>query len=135
MTDERQTAAQLARTTAIAPEPLCGEVALRRMVGLSPQPPISPRSVVEVPAHVVFRAFAEETIMLNLQTGTYHGLNPTATRMLETLRDGRLIADAAAAIAAHYGEDPTMVQADMLAFCDGLIERGLLTVKTDAQLD
>jgi hypothetical protein len=135
VTGERQTAAQFARATATAPEPLCDEVALRRMVGLSSQQPISPRSVVEVPAHVVLRAFAEETIMLNLQTGTYHGLNPTATRMLETLRDGRVIADGAAAIAARYDADPTMVQADMLAFCERLIERGLLTVKTDAQLD
>jgi hypothetical protein len=102
------------------------------MDDLSAQPPLSPRSVVEVPADVVFRAFAEETIMLNLLTGTYHGLNPTASRMLEALRNGGLIADAAAAIAAHYDMDPASVQADILTLCDGLIERGLLAVKTDA---
>jgi hypothetical protein len=86
---------------------------------------------VQVPAHVVFRAFAAETIMLNLQTGTYHGLNPTAGRMLETLQQHAVIADAASTIAAHYGEDVAAIQADLLTLCSGLIERGLLVVKLD----
>jgi hypothetical protein len=102
------------------------------MDDLSPQPPLSPHSVVEVPTDVVCRAFAEETIMLNLRSGTYHGLNPTAGRMLETLRNGAPIADAAAAIAAHYDADAAAVQADCLALCEGLMARGLLAVKTDA---
>jgi hypothetical protein len=102
------------------------------MVGLSAETPLSPRSAVELPAHVVFRAFAEETIMLNLQTGTYHGLNRTATRMLETLRERSVIADAAALVAEEYDTDQAAVAADMLTFCERLIERGLLVVKADA---
>jgi uroporphyrinogen-III decarboxylase len=81
---------------------------------------------------VVFRAFAAETIMLNLQTGTYHGLNPTAGRMLETLQQHEVIADAASAIAKLYKQDQESVQADLLVLCSGLVERGLLSVKTDA---
>jgi hypothetical protein len=96
------------------------------------QQPLSPRTAVQVPAHVVFRAFAAETIMLNLQTGTYHGLNPTAGRMLETLEQHAVIAEAATVIAGHYSEDPAAVQTDLLALCSGLIERGLLVVKPDA---
>ena len=94
--------------------------------------PISPTTSVQVPTHVVFRSFAAETIMLNLQTGTYHGLNPTAGRMLETLQKHELIADAASVIAEHYGEDLESVRADLLALCSGLIERGLLVIKSDA---
>ena len=29
------------------------------------------------PQHVVHREFAKETVILNLQSGMYHGLNPT----------------------------------------------------------
>jgi hypothetical protein len=94
--------------------------------------PLSPMTAVQIPAHVVSRAFAAETIMLNLQTGTYHGLNPTAGRMLATLQQHDVIADAAAVIAEHYGEHPESVQADLLSLCDGLIERGLLVVKPHA---
>ena len=94
--------------------------------------PLSPMPAVQVPAHVVFRAFAAETIMLNLQTGTYHGLNPTAGRMLETLEQHEVIAEAAAVVAGHYDEDAGSVEADLLTLCSRLIERGLLVVKPDA---
>lgn len=93
--------------------------------------PLSPMTAVCVPTHVVFRAFAAETIMLNLQTGTYHGLNPTGGRMLETLQQHAVIADAAAIVAEHYDADAESVQADMLTLCSGLIERGLLAVRPD----
>ena len=35
------------------------------------------RLVVRVPEHVVYRDFAEQTVVLNLRTGRYHGLNET----------------------------------------------------------
>ena len=95
------------------------------------QQPITAISAVQVPAHVVFRAFAAETIVLNLQTGIYHGLNPTAGLMLETLQRHEVIADAAAVVAKHYGQELESVQADMLVLCSGLVERGLLAVKPD----
>ena len=38
-----------------------------------------------VPDHVVYREFVNETVVLNLETGTYHGLNPSGGRMLEAL--------------------------------------------------
>ena len=93
---------------------------------------LSPASAVVIPQHVVFRAFAAETIMLNLQTGTYHGLNPTAGTMLETLQRHEVIADAAAVITTHFSADAEVVESDLLTLCSGLIKRGLLVVKADA---
>jgi len=92
-------------------------------------PPVSSTTAVEVPEHIVFRAFAAETVMLNLQTGTYHGLNPTAGRMLEVLQEHAVIKQAAAVIAEEYEQDPAFVEADMQTLCSGLIERGLLVVQ------
>ena len=40
---------------------------------------------MRVPAHAVYRAFPSETVVLNLNTGRYHGLNVTAGRMMEVL--------------------------------------------------
>ena len=42
-------------------------------------------ATVRVPANVVYRPFPAETVVLNLDTGTYHGLNNTGGRMLELL--------------------------------------------------
>ena len=95
---------------------------------MSPDPktPICSTMAVRVPAHVVFRRFPSETVMLNLQTGIYHGLNETAAYMLETLEAHDVIADAAAIVAKRYGEDEARVLADLLALCAGLIARDLL---------
>ena len=38
-----------------------------------------------VPDHVVYRKYVRETVILNLDTGTYHGLNRSGGKMLETL--------------------------------------------------
>ncbi len=81
---------------------------------------------VRVPDHVVHRAFAAETVVLNLRTGRYHGLNPTAGRMLEVLeREGRL-RTAAAALAGEYGQPVERIERDLLALCRGLLERKLI---------
>jgi hypothetical protein len=41
---------------------------------------------LRLPQHVVHRSFVAETVVLNLQTGKYHGLNPVGGRMLEVGR-------------------------------------------------
>src|SRR5262249_46650863 len=40
-----------------------------------------------VPQHVVSRAFEEETLLLNLESGQYHGINATGGRLLELIQD------------------------------------------------
>ena len=84
-----------------------------------------------VPAHVVFRVFPAETVVLNLQTGTYHGLNPTAGRMLEALKDTGSPDEAAEVVAAEFEVPVDQVRADLDALCVDLVERGLLEVASD----
>jgi hypothetical protein len=81
---------------------------------------------VSVPEHVVYRDFAEQTVALNLRTGRYHGLNPTAARMLEALRDAPNVAAAVAALTTEWDVAPETVLADLLDLCEGLESRGLL---------
>jgi hypothetical protein len=51
-----------------------------------------------VPEHVVHRDFQEETVVLNLETGQYYGLNPTARRIFAALIESGSIALAATAL-------------------------------------
>lgn len=90
-------------------------------------------SKVKVPQHVVHRSFPTETVVLNLNTGKYHGLNPTAGRMLEELERAASVRDAAKALAAQYGQDPGTVERDLCELCDALRERGL--IETDGRPD
>jgi len=54
---------------------------------------------IRVPEHVVYRRFAAETVVLNLETGQYYGLNGTAGRMLEELDGAGTLGEAAAVLA------------------------------------
>lgn len=83
---------------------------------------------LRLPEHVVHRTFVAETVLLNLQTGNYHGLNPTGGVMLEAVNDAPSVRAAAGAVASRYGEDPARVEADLLELCQGLLERGLMEV-------
>jgi Coenzyme PQQ synthesis protein D (PqqD) len=97
--------------------------------------PTSPASVAPesmapvtaaIPDHVVFRVFAAETVVLNINTGQYHGLNQVAGRMLETLQGSPDLKQAAQALADEFGQPLERIEHDLRAFCDDLASRGLL---------
>jgi Coenzyme PQQ synthesis protein D (PqqD) len=86
------------------------------------------KAKIKVPQHVVYRTFPSETVVLNLQTGKYHGLNPTAGRMLETLEQADSVLDAAAIAAAEYEQPQAATERDMCELCNALLGRGLVEV-------
>jgi len=81
---------------------------------------------VRVPQHVVYRAFVKETVVLNLETGKYHGLNPTGGRMLDVLERAPTVRDAAAQLAQEYGRPGAEIEQDVRELCSDLLERGLI---------
>lgn len=87
---------------------------------------------IRVPEQVVFRTFEAETVLLNLQTGRYHGLNATGTRMLELLGETGSVAATAEAVAAEYDASLGAVTQDVIQLCRDLVERGLIEVDAPA---
>jgi hypothetical protein len=85
-------------------------------------------AVVRVPQHVVYRDFPTETVVLNLQSEQYHGLNPTAGNMLAALDRAGSVRGAAVAVAEHFGKEPSDVESDICRLCDLLMERGVIEV-------
>ena len=82
---------------------------------------------VTVPEGVVYRAFEAETLLLNLTTGTYHGINEVGARMLELLReadgDVRL---SIVCLADETGAEAGEIEGELADFCGELVARGLL---------
>ncbi len=91
-------------------------------------------SGVKVPQHVVYRAFANETVVLNLLTGKYHGLNPTGGRMLEVLEGAAKVREACATLAAEYDRPADEIEGDLYDFCLELLEYGLIEVNGSVEL-
>lgn len=88
-------------------------------------------SSIKVPQHVVYRTFPSETVVLNLETGKYHGLNATAGAMLEALERAACARDAAAALAESYEQPLEAIERDVCELCRLLLERGLIEVNGD----
>jgi coenzyme PQQ synthesis protein D (PqqD) len=81
---------------------------------------------VRIPEHVVYRDFPSETVILNLNSGMYHGLNPTAAKMLEVLQESDSVRAAVDALAAEFGQPREVIERDVLDLCRALDERGLV---------
>ena len=70
--------------------------------------------------------------MLNLESGRYHGLNPTAGRMLELLGELGEVDAVAERIAEETGTPAERVVEDLHGFCTSLADRGLIEVESAA---
>jgi len=88
---------------------------------------------VSIPQHVVYRSFPTETVVLNLNTGRYHGLNATAGRMLEQLERAACVREAALALADSYSHEQELIEHDLCDLCRTLLERGLIEVHGPAE--
>ena len=88
-------------------------------------------SSVRVPEHVVYRDFPEETVMLNLDSGMYHGLNRTAARMVSTLQSSPSVAAAVDALATEFEQPRERIEDDVVSLCRTLDERGLIVRDAD----
>jgi hypothetical protein len=84
-----------------------------------------------LPEHVVYRMFVKETVVLNLQTGKYHGVNPVGGRMLEVLERSDTVRQAAGKLAAEYERPVEAIEADLMDFCRDLVDRGLIELASD----
>jgi hypothetical protein len=100
------------------------------MSQLSDQQLLSTRA--RLPQHVVHRSFVAETVVLNLRTGKYHGLNPTAGRMLDALEAAPTVGAAVPELAGEYGLEQERIQSDLLTLTRGLLERGLIVTADDS---
>jgi hypothetical protein len=83
---------------------------------------------ISIPEHVVFRSFVNETVVLNLQTQKFHGLNASAGRMAEVLDREKSVGAALEVIAKDFGVPEREVEPYLRDFVDTMVERGLLVV-------
>lgn len=85
-------------------------------------------ATVRIPPHVVRRAFATEIVVLNLQTGMYHGLNATASRMLDALDGEDGVNSVVTDLAEEFDRPVGEIQDDVIGLVRSLHSRGLLEV-------
>jgi len=81
---------------------------------------------VAVPDGVLISRLQEESVILNLESERYFGLDDVGTRFLTVLTSSESIESAYQELAAEFDVDPEVLRHDLLALVEKLIEQGLL---------
>ena len=79
-----------------------------------------------VPPQVMSRQVDDETVLLDLKSGTYFGLDGVGKLIWEGVEGGSSLRETVKAIVSEYEVDPNRAETDVLEFADELVERGLL---------
>ena len=87
---------------------------------------MTPETKWSIPPQVMSRLVDDETVLLDLESGMYFGLDGVGKRIWESVTDGKSLGEIAAVITAEYEVDEAQALSDVIAFASDLVERGLL---------
>jgi len=68
----------------------------------------------------------DETVLLNLENGTYYGLDPVGTRIWALLKEGKTPAEICPLLVAEYEVEPEVIENDLRRFLTDLKEHGIV---------
>ena len=80
------------------------------------------------PAHVLVRLLDQESVLLNLESEQYFGLDETGTRIWQVVTTSPNIDTAYQELLAEYDVQPEMLRENLNELLGHLVEHGLLQV-------
>ena len=92
--------------------------------------PLTLNDTLHIPDDVAFRKINDETILLNLETGIYFGLDAVGSRFLELLEQTGDLAAAHRAMLKEFDVTPGVLEADLLRLSKEMCAKGLLALVT-----
>jgi hypothetical protein len=95
---------------------------------MSPPYDISTSSIVVVGKDQVSSDLAGETVLLNMQSAMYYGLDQVGSRIWELVRVPIRVSDLRDAIVREYDVDPERCEEDVLGFLRELSAKGLIEI-------
>jgi len=78
--------------------------------------------------NVVSRELEGEAVILNLETGTYFGLNEVGTRAWALIQEHRSLRKVFEKLTQEYEVTPATLEGDLLRIVEELSAKGLVTV-------
>ena len=81
---------------------------------------------VTVPDDVLISQLQEESVILNLDSERYFGLDDIGTRFLSVLTSSKSIEAAYEQLSQEYDVDNEVLRKDLLALVENLMDKGLL---------
>ena len=82
---------------------------------------------VSIPAQVMARTVGEETVILDLASGTYFGLDPVGARIWGLMGEGRTLAQVCGQMLEEYEVSREELERDTLKLAQVLAAQGLIS--------
>jgi hypothetical protein len=83
---------------------------------------------VIVPSHVLVRVLDKESVLLNIETERYFGLDETGTRMWQLVTAAPKVEVAYQQLLDEYDVEPELLRENLTDLLGRLVENGLLQV-------
>jgi hypothetical protein len=89
---------------------------------------ISLESVVVPVEDQVSAQLGEETVILNVESGQYYGLNEVGARVWELIQQPRALSEIRTALLEQYDVEPEVCERDLRRIIEDLMTNGLVAV-------
>ena len=83
---------------------------------------------VKIPDDVLISKLQEESVILNLDSERYYGLDDVGTRILAVLTTSESIEAAYQTLLKEYNVDPQVLRQDLVELVQNLIDQGLIQI-------
>ena len=87
---------------------------------------MNPDTRLSIPTQVMSRLVGEETVLLDLQSGMYFGLDGVGKHIWESIGEGLTVGETSKVIMSEFEVDEATARSDVFEFVSDLVERGLL---------
>ncbi len=84
---------------------------------------------VTIPQEVLFQDLGEETVLLNVATGKYHGLNGVGSRIWELIQDSNPMEMVLATLLDEFDVSAEHLESDLSQFLGVLQSKGLIDIQ------
>jgi hypothetical protein len=81
-----------------------------------------------IPAQVMARQVGNETVILDLASGTYFGLDPVGARVWQLIGQGKSLAEICDALLDEYDVTRETLEHDVIDLAEKLLQKGLVSV-------
>ena len=81
-----------------------------------------------IPDHVMSRQVGDETVILDLGSGTYFGLDPVGARIWQLFTDGQPLQAVVTTLLDEFDVDEARLRVDVDTLVNELVTRGLVVV-------
>ncbi len=84
---------------------------------------------VTIPPQVMARQVGDETVILDLASGTYFGLEPVGARIWQLMGEGRTLAEICDTMLAEYDAAREVLEGDVIRLAEELLDKKLIGIQ------